>query len=127
MQNLRLLLILQSVKQSGVVVFSNPTEDALDKGEGNFALEFVVATKISESDLHNQCNIDMVEEIHVSPFVPPETEMEALEKKVEVSSPIESPSPVHIETEHHSEENHLSNKMETLRRQFQILKLLCEP
>lgn len=104
MQNLRLLLILQSVKQSGVVVFSNPTEDALDKGEGNFALEFVVATKISESDLHNQCNIDMVEEIHVSPFVPPETEMEALEKKVEVLSPIESPSPVHIETEHHSEE-----------------------
>ncbi|MCZ8342729.1 MAG: chemotaxis protein CheW [Leptospira sp.] len=104
MQNLRLLLILQSVKQSGVVVFSNPTEDALDKGEGNFALEFVVATKLSESDLHSQCNIDMVEEIHVSTFVPPETEMEALEKKVETLTPIEAPTSSPLESELHAEE-----------------------
>lgn len=81
MQNLRLLLILQAVKQSGVVVVSNPSEDALDRGEGKFSLKFISATKLGKDELYSQCNIDMVDELQVTELNLPETEMEALDKK----------------------------------------------
>lgn len=85
MQNLRLLLILQSVTQSGVVIKCNPSEDALDNGQGNFALSFVTVTKSSKDELYAQCNIDMVDTLSVQEIQIPETEMEALEKRTDVS------------------------------------------
>ncbi|MDF3822048.1 chemotaxis protein CheW [Leptospira sp. 96542] len=81
MQNLRLVLILQAVKQAGNIIKSNPSEDALDKGEGNFSINFVTTTKITKQELYAQCNIDMVESLSVDEVKLPETEMEALEKK----------------------------------------------
>lgn len=97
MQNLRLLLILQSVTQSGVVIKCNPSEEALDNGQGNFALSFVTVTKNSKDELYAQCNIDMVESLSVNEIQLPETEMEALEKRVDVTpvahtNPMESGS-----------------------------------
>lgn len=86
MQNLRLLLILQSVKQSGGIIKCNPSEDALDNGQGSFALSFVTVTKLNKHELHVQCNIDMVDSLSVEEIKLPETEMEALEKRSESSS-----------------------------------------
>lgn len=83
MQNLRLLLIVQSVKQSGTIIKCNPTEDALDNGQGSFALSFITVTKNSQHELHVQCNIDMVDSLSVEEIQLPETEMEALEKRSE--------------------------------------------
>ncbi|ABZ94814.1 chemotaxis protein CheA [Leptospira biflexa] len=85
MQNLRLLLILQSVTQSGVVIKCNPTEEALDNGQGSYALSFITVTKYSKDELYTQCNIDMVETLSVQEINIPETEMEALEKRAESS------------------------------------------
>lgn len=81
MQNLRLLLILQSVKQSGVIIKCNPSEDALDNGQGSFALSFVTVTKLGKHELHVQCNIDMVDTLSIEEIKLPETEMDALEKE----------------------------------------------
>lgn len=81
MQNLRLLLILQSVKQAGGIIKCNPSEDALDNGQGSFALSFVTVTKLNRHELHVQCNIDMVDSLSVEEIKLPETEMEALEKR----------------------------------------------
>ncbi|TGM74139.1 chemotaxis protein CheA [Leptospira mtsangambouensis] len=86
MQNLRLLLILQSVKQSGVIIKCNPSEDALDNGQGSFALSFVTVTRLNRQELHVQCNIDMVDTLSVEEIKLPETEMEALEKKTDASN-----------------------------------------
>ncbi|MCG6145710.1 chemotaxis protein CheW [Leptospira bandrabouensis] len=86
MQNLRLLLILQSVKQSGVIIKCNPSEDALDNGQGSFALSFVTVTKLGKHELHVQCNIDMVDTLSIEEIKLPETEMDALEKREENSS-----------------------------------------
>ncbi len=95
MQNLRLLLILQAVKQSGTVIKSDPTEDALDRGEGGLTLNFLTITKQTKDELFAQCNIDMVDSLVVEPISPPVSEMEALsppeaeekKKDLEVSSP----------------------------------------
>ncbi|TGK78797.1 chemotaxis protein CheA [Leptospira montravelensis] len=85
MQNLRLLLILQSVKQSGVIIKCNPSEDALDNGQGSFSLSFVTVTKLDKKELHVQCNIDMVDTLSIEEIKLQETEMEALEKRAESS------------------------------------------
>ncbi|XDD41856.1 chemotaxis protein CheW [Leptospira sp. WS60.C2] len=81
MQNLRLLLILQSVKQSGILIKCNPSEDALDNGQGSFALSFVTVTKYTKDELYTKCNIDMVDSLSIQEIHIPETEMEALEKR----------------------------------------------
>ncbi|EOQ97709.1 P2 response regulator binding domain protein [Leptospira wolbachii serovar Codice str. CDC] len=86
MQNLRLLLILQSVKTVGCDHQMNPTEDALDNGQGSFALSFVTVTKLNRHELHVQCNIDMVDSLSVEEIKLPETEMEALEKRSDSTS-----------------------------------------
>ncbi|MDZ4727821.1 MAG: chemotaxis protein CheW [Leptospira sp.] len=84
MQNLRLMLILQAVKQSGVVFKSTPSEEALDEGKGGTSLSFLTITNEEESDLHSQCNIDMVESLSITHIVPPVSEMDALdEPKIE--------------------------------------------
>lgn len=85
MQNLRLLLILQSVTQSGVVIKCDPTEEALDNGQGSYALSFITVTKFNKDELYTQCNIDMVENLSIQSIKIPETEMEALEKRSESS------------------------------------------
>ncbi|MCW7463316.1 chemotaxis protein CheW [Leptospira limi] len=100
MQNLRLLLILQSVKQSGVIVRCNPSEEALDNGQGSFALSFITVTKYSKDELYTQCNIDMVDSLSVMELQIPQTEMEALEKQVEVTPAVNNPvSSVSSDTE----------------------------
>ncbi|PJZ84147.1 chemotaxis protein CheW [Leptospira harrisiae] len=103
MQNLRLLLILQSVKQSGAIIKCNPSEDALDNGQGSFALSFVTVTKLNRQELHVQCNIDMVDKLTVEEIKLPETEMEALEKRTD-SSNIHSTNSAITQTD--SEEKH---------------------
>jgi two-component system chemotaxis sensor kinase CheA len=80
MQNLRLMLILQAVKQSGVIVKSHPSEDALDKGEGGATLSFLTITSQSQESLHSQCNIDMVESLVLNQVTPPFSEMDALDE-----------------------------------------------
>ncbi len=79
MQNLRLMLILQAVKQSGVVFKSNPSEEAMDRGEGSANLVFITITAETEEKLHSICNIDMVESLSIVTIDPPVSEMEALE------------------------------------------------
>lgn len=78
MQNLRLMLILQAVKQAGVIVKSNPSEEALDKGEGGQSLTFLAVTSQTKDFLHSQCNIDMVESLKIDEIKPPVSEMDAL-------------------------------------------------
>ncbi|WP_411821994.1 chemotaxis protein CheW [Leptospira sp. 'Mane'] len=78
MQNLRLLLILQAVKQAGTVIVSTPEEEALDRGEGGLSLSFVTVSKQSKDELFALCNIDMVEVLSVVTITPPVSEMEAL-------------------------------------------------
>ncbi len=78
MQNLRLMLILQAVKQAGVIVKSNPSEEALDKGEGGQSLSFLAVTNQTQEFLHSQCNIDMVESLKIDEISPPISEMDAL-------------------------------------------------
>jgi len=78
MQNLRLMLILQAVKQSGNIVNSLPTEEALDRGEGGKSLSFLTITSQSQDNLHSICNIDMVESLSISEITPPVSEMDAL-------------------------------------------------
>ncbi|BDA79547.1 chemotaxis protein [Leptospira kobayashii] len=91
MQNLRLLLILQAVKQAGTVIISTPEEEALDRGEGGLSLSFVTVTKQSKDELYALCNIDMVEVLSVVAITPPVSEMEALPVTVEEKiSPSES-------------------------------------
>ncbi len=68
MKNLRLLLILQSVRQLGEVFHSEPSEEDLDNGKGGDRLHFVIAAKCSESELKSVCNIDMVESVQISPY-----------------------------------------------------------
>ncbi|GBF49841.1 chemotaxis protein histidine kinase [Leptospira ryugenii] len=82
MQNLRLLLIVQAVKQTGTIYRAEPSEEALDNGEGNSGISFLSVSQLSRENLYSQCNIDMVESLSVDEVIPPVTEMDVLEEEV---------------------------------------------
>lgn len=85
MKGLRLLLVLQSVKAQGEVFHSDPSEADLDDGKASDSLTLVVATNSSDSEIHTLCNIDMMENVTVTPF-----EFENQTSKSEISnSPVE--------------------------------------
>jgi two-component system chemotaxis sensor kinase CheA len=107
MQNLRLMLILQAVKQSGIVIKSNPSDEALDRGEGGTTLTFLTVTSQTQDELHAHCNIDMVDSLQVNAIAPPITEMEALDHPV-----TETKKSFGLASENSKEKEHAGNNFE---------------
>lgn len=66
MKGLRFTLILQNLKNSGIVFKAKPSEEELEKGTTSASLYFVFLSKKQEAEIHEIANIDMVETIHVN-------------------------------------------------------------
>ncbi|WCL48903.1 chemotaxis protein CheA [Leptospira sp. GIMC2001] len=90
MKGLRFSLILQNLKNYGLIAKSKPTEEELESGSASESLYFVFLSKKQEAEIHEIANMDMVETININRFKLPEAKK--VEKKASDSNTQENKS-----------------------------------